>query len=160
MLGYVASFLALISLLANSGAGSCGHCLPCHLSSPGALRASSGTKDGMAADCCHSEEKAESCDEHDPIEGDRIASRACPHSPAPGGPCSPCRPGRCVHATVSTGIAPQSVSPEWVWCRSLTAISDLSEPAESCSLFSRDPGDGCDFPSASLFRAMTQVWLI
>ena len=156
MVGYVANFLALISLLANSSVSCCWHCLPCHGTAIATAIPAQECDDGQGDHCCHSEGD-DCCDEHHSDEGDALASGCCPH---PHGSDCPCRPGRCVKAVVSAGIAPQSVSLEWVWCRSLTTIGDLSKPTESCSLIEHNSDDECYGFSASLFRAMTQVWLI
>lgn len=155
MLGYVASFLALISLLVNSSVGCCGHCLP----NPTAPVATPHTDSFCNADdghCCHSCEGNPS-EKHCSDENDELDSACCPH--APDSNC-PCRPGRCIHATVSTGIAPQSASPDWVCCRSLTALSDLSKAVVSPRLARRDHDEESYSLSGSLFRALKQVWLI
>jgi hypothetical protein len=153
MLGYVASFLALISLLVNSSVGCCRRCLPCPISSAVVMHAGEGCHDES---CCHSDED-EGCDEHAPDQRDVVDSGCGSHSH--DSDC-PCRPGRCVHATIATGITPQSTFPEWVCCRSCTAISDLSKPIEPCSLTRHRPGNDCCLLSASFVRAKTQVWLI
>lgn len=153
MLGYIASFLALISLLVNSSVGCCRRCLPFPDSSVAVMHAGEGCCDEA---CCHSDED-ECCDEQALDETDGVDSGCGSHSHDSG---CPCRPGRCVHATIATVITPQSIIPEWVCCRSCTALSDLSEPFEPCSLTRHRPDNKCYLVSASILRAMTQVWLI
>jgi hypothetical protein len=153
MLGYVASFFALISLLVNSSMGCCWHCLPGCITSAAATHARERCNNES---CCHLDED-ECCDEHPSGESEAVNSGCGPHSHDSG---CPCRPGRCVHATISTGIAPQSTFPAWVCCRSCMALSDLSKPVEQCSLTRHDTGNQCCLLSASFMRSMTQIWLI
>lgn len=154
MFSQVASLLALLPMLLHSILGCCWHHAHESCCGTGNTRVVCQSSVESPADA-HADHVNSPCHNH--VHGTGNSGE----SPAEPRPDSPCDEERCLFASTSMGVVPQTVAPEWGWCDSfLVATVELLAPVGSPVASRRELLGGRLPNSAGQCRALTQVWLI
>jgi hypothetical protein len=160
MFSRVASLLALLPMLLHSILGCCWH--HAHESCCGTGNTwvvCQSTVESPAN--AHTEHATSTCHKHKHTHEHEQGTGNAGESPT--GPCpdSPCDEERCLFASTSTGVLPQTVMLQLGWCNSFFgATVELPAPVNS-PVAAREKWLGRRPPgSAGQRRALTQVWLI
>lgn len=155
MFSQVASLLALLLMLLHSILGCCWHHAHHFARNPGNSRVVCQSSVESTAGT-HADHATSPCHNHNHEHGTGNPGES------PTGPCpdSPCDEERCLFASTSMGVVPQTVALEWGWCNFFVATVELPAPV-GASLATHHNLLGGRLPdSAGQCRALTQVWLI